>query len=267
MPRTVLIAPVGWYLNRLLTSIYRAGADQTYLIKGKANEEKTSEIYAKVTERVSQKVIEKLPLNVRQHIAIEEADFYDFRDVYKTFVKIINMERMRYPKSKVIIDVTSTTKIGDLAAAMVGKIYDVTISYVFPKAKRKFEEPKDVEALLKEWKSEVDDPGGRYFKYDITPLLIEEQWVDVLQVVYDHPHEPIGRLIGRIEERIKTRKSTSASRRYWGRVLDKLQSRGLVEFTRERKEVTVSTTDAGLALVEGIKDARKEIGSIHSTEI
>ena len=255
LPRKVLVAPVGWYENRLLKSIVTIRPDKVYLIRAKEGK------FREVTEHYVNSMKKKLSvfqdLNVFSIDESEMADFHDIRDVYRCFVRIIEKERLQGKPAEIILDVTSTTKDGALAASLVGQLYDVTISYV--PAKEKYEwQDLQLKDILEELKSGAEDPGNECLQYKMKSSPLDEKFLIALRKAYNHPSSSIGNLTEEILKEYGTKKTKAASRRYWGRIYHKLEKDQLVEIEMQNKKTVVMLTDIGKALVEGVLESQKE---------
>ena len=250
MTRCVLIAPVGWYEKRLLTSIYRSGADKIYLIIGKNGP------YETITTKVAERLREALPPSLDVS-ADEIADFRVYTDVLKTFAKIIEMERKADKKARIIVDITSSTKDGAIAASLVARLYDVSISYIPRGEKEKWIRKlgeKDPDEILKTLlKDDVDDPGGKYIRYKITSTpILKEKWMAALEVLYENGSSPMRKLVKKIIKKTGESKKMAASQRYWGRVFHDLEDELFVELHRVNRHTCVELTDVGKAFTEGV---------------
>lgn len=250
MPRYVLVAPVGWYEKRLLASIYRSGADRIYLIRGKNGP------YEAITTTVAERLRNALPPSLDVNIG-EIADFRVYTDVLQTFTKIIERERKVDKRTKIILDITSSTKDGVIAATLIARLYDVSISYI-PRGEteewtRKLGERDPVEILDDVLKEDVNDPGGKYIRYKITSTpILKETWVVALQVLYESGGSPMRKLVRRIVKKTGEKKKMGASQRYWGRVFHELKDELFVELSRVNRQIFVELSDVGKAFIEGI---------------
>lgn len=245
LPKTTMIAPVGWYRERLWSSIYHTGPDRIYFIVGKDGAVRG------ITEEISDKLSERLPAIEPK---MDAADFHDYRDVFRVFTKIIEHERKKDPDALLIIDVTSSTKDGVIATSLLSQLYNIQVTYVPPKEKLKWIDPSKTaaELLLQEpFKSEASDPGAGFFVYPLRANGLESNNILALETAYDSKKVPMKNLV----EDLKKRKR-DLSRRYWVRQYDKLETLMLVEIDRNSRELNVSVSEIGAALVEGIKESK-----------
>lgn len=250
MARTVLIAPVGWYEKRLLSSIYKSAADKIYLIRGKNGP------YEAITNSVAQRLKKTLPPSLDVNIE-EMVDFRVYTDILSTFTKIIEIERKVDKQTKIIVDVTSSTKDGVIAASLIARLYDVNLSYI-PRgeveewATQLGKKPPE-EILDEDLKEDVNDPGGKYIQYRVISVpIFEERWIIPLRKLYEGGGLPMRKLVKKIVKETGEKRKISASNRYWGRVLHRLKDELLVEMSKVNKETFVKLSDVGRSLVEGM---------------
>ena len=255
LSRKILVAPVGWYENRLLKSIVTIRPDKVYLIMAKEGK------FREVTEHYLNSMKKKLSvfqdLNVFSIDESETADFHDVTDVYRCFVRIIEKERLEEKPAEIILDVTSTTKDGALAASLVGQLYDITISYVPSKEKYEWQDLQ-LKEILKNLKSGAEDPGNECLQYKIKFSPLDEKPRIALRKAYDYPSSSIGKLTEEILKESGKEKTKATFRRYWGRIYHKLEEDQLVEIRKRNKKTEVVLTPIGKALVEGILKGREE---------
>jgi hypothetical protein len=255
MSEKILVAPIGWYEKRLLKSIVTVRPDKVYLIKAKNGK------FREITDHYLLSVKEKL--KVFQDLGVfainddEAADFGDVSDVYRCLVKIIEKEKADSRPFKIILDVTSTTKDGALAASLVGQLYDITIAYVPPK--RKYEwEGRQLKDILEDLSAGADDPGSDYLEYKMRSSTLDKESMIALTKAHQYPSSSIGILTEKILKELGLRKSKEASRKYWGRVYHRLETDKLVEIELKENRTEVNLTSIGKALVIGFLEAKKD---------
>jgi len=244
LARTVLIAPVGYYENRLWASIFRSGAEKVYLVKSEGP-------LKKITDYLADSLRSKLG-PCAQVIDLETADFSNLSSVYKTFVKIVARELSTTENTKVIIDITSTTKEAAIAATLISQLFDVTISYVPRKEKLKWiASYRSPEAFLEEKKVDREDQGAGYLQYRIKASPLGDDEITALKTVHMKDFDSMNDLINYIGE-VKKSPTDSAFQKYWSRVIHRLRDRGLLETVGETKAKQVRLTEIGSGLIEGI---------------
>jgi len=252
----VLIAPVGWYEKRLLASIYRSGADTIYLISGKNGP------YEAITTTVAKRLKQTLPPALEVDIE-NKADFRVYTDIISTFTKIIEMERKKDKKTRITVDLTSSTKDGVIATSLLARLYDLNMSYI-PRGKleewtKQLGKEKPEKVLDEVLKDDANDPGGKYIQYRVTTVpVLEERWIIPLRKLYESRGLPMQKLIQEIVKETGEERKISASQRYWGRVLHRLKDELLVEMSKVNKKTFVELSDVGRALVEGMKMVYKK---------
>lgn len=248
MSKTLLIASVGWYERRLLKAIGKSGADQIYLIRG--GDGKIGDVTTEFAKRIKQRLIH-MDINID-----EKADFDDHTNVYGVYVKIIEKTLQEDKDARIIIDITSTTKDGALAAFLVGKLYDIEISYV-PEL-RKFTwmenmETKDIMARFDE-EGVAADPGKEYRVYKLKSFNIPGPWKTALVTIGELNNLGMGEAIDKVAKKLGEKRRRPAYQRYWGRVFHKLQDEGLVEIGKEDTgAVVMKLSEIGKAYIHGLK--------------
>jgi len=247
MAKTVLIASVGWYERRLLKAIGKSGADQIYLIRGKDG--KIAEVTTEFAKRIQQRLIH-MDINIDK-----EADFDDHVSVYAVYINIIEKTLKEDKNARIIIDITSTTKDGAVAAFLIGEVYDVEISYVPELRKFTWMQKMEVKEIVARFDKDVAiDPGKEYRTYKLKSLNIPEPWKIALMTVGELENLGMGEAIDAVAKRVGERRRRAAYQRYWGRVFHKLQDQGLVEIGKEEAGAVILTlSEIGEAFVKGLK--------------
>jgi hypothetical protein len=247
------LAPVGYYESRLAKSILKSAADKVYLIRAEA---------PKVLKEYTAKVVDEFKEKFGKMLIIdgeESADFLDAMEVYKVYSKIIEAEKLIDPNTEFIIDVTSTTKEGTIAATLIAQLYNIKISYTFPQKKLSWlNSPNmDMEKFKTETEIERLDPGGKYLQYNLKALPLGEEEIMILEKMAQKEYDSIRSLVNAIGKEAQ-RATPGATKKYWGRIVRELQDIGLVELSGERyKRPTLS--ERGRKLVEGIKEGREVV--------
>src|SRR5215831_7840109 len=118
----VLIVPLGFDVERVAKSIFRSGASRTYLI---FSARKSYESYAN----------EKLPVldSLSKFIKIEEfdeADFTNISDIYRSLTKALYVAKDENPGSRILFDITSTTKECVLAIFAIAQFENLQVTYM-----------------------------------------------------------------------------------------------------------------------------------------
>jgi len=241
-----LIASVGWYERRLLKSVGKSGADQVYLIRGKVG--KIGDVTTEFAERIKRRLIH-MDINID-----EIADFDDHTSVYSVYVKIIEAALKKDRNTRIIIDITSTTKDGALAAFLVGQLYDIEIAYVPELKKFTWMEDMDIKDIVARFDRDVAiDPGKEYRLYKLKSLNIPETWKMALVTIGESNNIGMGEAIDKVAKKVGEKRRRPAYQRYWGRVFHKLQDEGLVEIGKvDVGIVVVRLSDIGKAFVEGL---------------
>jgi hypothetical protein len=247
MPEVLLIASVGWYERRLLKSIGKSGADSVYLIRGTGG--KIAEVTTEFAKRVKQRLVH-MEINID-----EEADFDDHTRVLTAYVRIIEKTLKKDKDARIIIDITSTTKDGALAAFLVGKLYDIEISYVPELRKFGWMEDMDTKDVVARFDKDVaKDPGKEYRSYKLKSLDFPESWKTALVTIDECEKIGMGEAIDRVGKALGEKRRRAAYQRYWGRVFHRLQDEGFIEITKsDNGIVTVRLSDIGKAFVNGLK--------------
>ena len=252
LPHVVLVAPVGWYRKRLERSILKSQADKVYLVgesRPGLEQNITSHIAGQLREKFSAVDID----------SDETANFHNFADVYKVFTKIVQLEKLLDNSSEILLDITSATKEGAIAASLTSQVFDVHISYVPPSDKKLRSKSKDVEEMLESMRDEVEDQGGGYLRYKVRPVSTDEDSLIAMKSIYRHQGETMGGIIERIQREVGTRGvSKEGSYKYWNRVLRALSEQELVE-VRQEDGVRVSLSETGGPFMSGMIDAEDEL--------
>jgi hypothetical protein len=246
----VLIAPIGYYQNRLAKSILRSAADKVYLIKAEGPE-LLKKYTADVADEFKKRYGKMLTINDE-----ESADFQNAMKVYKVFAKIIETEKLVDLNSEFIIDSTSTTMPGHIAASLIAQLYDLKISYVYPQEKLSRLNSLRMDDFLRETEVERLDPGGEYLQYKLKTAPFGEEETMILERMSQKEYDSIRSLVSAIGREAQ-RVSPGATKKYWGRIVHELQDLGLVELSGERRK-SPRLTGRGQKLVEGIMKAREK---------
>lgn len=254
MSKILLIASVGWYERRLLKAIGKSGADQIYLIRGRGG--KIGDVTTQFARRIKQRLIH-MDINIDK-----EADFDDHTSVYSTYVQIIEKTLKEDKNARIIIDITSTTKDGALAAFLVGKMYDISISYVPELRKFTWMENMDTMDIIARFDKDVaQDPGKEYRTYNLKSLNVPETWKTALMTIGESENVGMGDAIDKVAKKVGEKRRRPAYQRYWGRVLHKLQDEGLIEIGKEDTgDVVVRLSDLGKAFVSGLTFKGNKVG-------
>lgn len=153
------------------------------------------------------------------------------------------------------MDVTSGTKEAAIAASLLGELYDITISYVPPKAKLEKMKGRDLKEQIDMIKSEAEDPGQEPLYYRVPYSPLEKDEVLFLNKAYQKDYKSIADVVEEVARETK-KKITPAFRRYWTRVASKLESAGLIETVSVNKKAKrPSLTIAGKGLIRGTREA------------
>jgi len=257
--RRVVIAPIGWYEGRLYKSIFESSPDKVYLIK----DSKRGKIAA-ITKLVAQRIKERLLTTPhgREIVDIQEevADLRDYEKTFHLFVKIIETERTLTRDSRILIDLSSATKEATIAAALVSRFYKVSLSYVPPEEKSpelKSEVPWS--RTMKRLERAMADTGGERLLLPVPAAPLQDQWIRALVEVYALQSATRSEVINALADKDKARAFGTAYR-YWSRVLDKLESEGLVETTGNKKKAQMSLSLLARPLVAGLVEVRRKGG-------
>lgn len=254
MVNTVLIAPVGIYETRVWKSILRSGAEKIYLIKGKGP-------YAKATTRLSSslksKLVKYLMLQENQINDEEIVDFTNFREIYRTFSKIIELERHENKGVNVIIDISSTTKEATLVCSLLSFLYDINISFV-PPAKKASE---SVIQKRLERDQEDSDEGKEYMIIKMrSGKGLSSDEIRALEKAYSHRgYESMVDFIKDMAKEDQKNGFDSKYKRHWIRILHALEDKGLIRIYEMGITKSFNLTDAGEGILEGVQKARKKM--------
>jgi len=244
MPKVLLIASVGWYERRLLKAIGKSGADQVYLIRGKGG--KIGDVTTEFAKRIKQRLIH-MDINID-----EVADFDDHTSIFSVYVKIIEKTLKENKNTRIVVDITSTTKDGALAAFLIGKLYDIEISYVPELRKFTWMENMDTKDVVTRFDKDVArDPGKEYRLYKLKSLNVPETWKTALVTLGRLNNVGMGEAIDKVAKEVGERRRRPAYQRYWGRVFHKLQDEGFVEIARVDIGTVVRLSEVGKAFVDG----------------
>lgn len=247
--RNVMIAPVGYYEERLISSIVSTHPKKLYLIRSK-------DAYTAVTDVITDSIKKRLP----KYIQIDDkirVDFTKIQDIYDTFVSLIKKEKS-VPDTTIFLDVTSAPRICNFAATHLGQLFDITITYVG--SQRNQEPIGNVNKFLKEKESSITDPGlePRHYKTHYRELDADE--TKLLFTLRKKDYDSINSLISDVDKSALNSKGMISSKRqrYWSRVINRLETYQILELTEsEGKKKKVCLTDIGEGLSEGLYKSQK----------
>ena len=254
MPRKILIAPVGVYERRLWKAIVRFGPNSIYFIKeGKTGYSRESEEIWKLLAENAKKY---LMLKEEDMHVVEGVDLGDFAQVYETLTRIIETERSPDRDARVVVDVTSTPKVVAIAAAVLGRLYDIEISYVPPLEKIT---EHAIDTRRESIAIERTDEGGDYI---LIPTAkgrgLEDDELRALVEIGNHGSYPsMNDLIRDIARGDGRSQLDGAYRRRWIRVFHDLQEKNLIEL-RDGDGLTkpLDLTPLGRGVLKGAQAAR-----------
>jgi hypothetical protein len=246
----VLIAPVGWYENRLFKSLWKNGPDVAYLI----TESRDGRI-KKITEAIEKSLEKKLKEAKEVESVVvhtKSANGLDIADMARTFVEIIETERSNDGSCQIVLDVTSGTKEAALAAARVGSFYEVTVSYVPPATKLdSIEKTEDLASAMKKIKGETLDPGGALVEFSPKASSLPPEWISALGQIQrmNSPlrSEIIKSLIADMPENEKATRY-----RYWARVLAAMEKDRLIRAENGVHKDKIIIADDYMWLAQGL---------------
>lgn len=259
LPKKIVVAPVGWYEGRLWKSILKSGADKLYLIKGVGEGESRIK---EITDHVANELKKRLSLYGKGILEIDDTKFADFRDLektYETYISIIEWERQKDKNCEIIIDVTSTTKEGAIAALLLSRYYDLKISYVSSKDKYNWidSKEKNLKDVLNDLKHQISDSGNEYIQHASLSSPLHEDWILALKEVFENPELSMGAIIKKVLKVTGNRKTNAASYRYWTRVFDRLKTERLVDMTKIGRSTYLALPGLTKALISGILKSRE----------
>jgi hypothetical protein len=229
-------------------SIYRSiGADCVYLIRGVGG--KIAEVTAEFAKRIKQRLVH-MDINIA-----EEADFDDHTSVLSAYVRIIEKVLGEDKDALIIIDITSTTKDGALAAFLVGKLYDIEISHVPELRKFGWMEDMETKDVVARFDRDVSkDPGKEYRSYKLKSLDFPENWKIALITIDQCEEIGMGEAIDKVGKALGEKRRRAAYQRYWGRVLHRLQDEGFIQIAKSDEGIVmVKISNIGKAFVSGLK--------------
>lgn len=256
MANRVLIIPVGYYRERVWKSIVRSGADKIYLIIDQKPEYKvTKEVAFEIEKRIKK-------ANLIARVLKKQADLSSRPDVYRILIGIIERERAENPDVKLIVDLTSTTKIVLLGASNLAGAYGVTLTYV-PGTKKLSED-----FIRKLYETQKDDIGGEIQEIEPVfsiregnPLVKDE--ISVLYKLDLKTYQSIIELIKELaaEEGIKTLKD--AYEKNMLRTIRGLERKGLINSREWGRAKQIELSEIGKGAVKGLKEADHSLRKSH----
>jgi hypothetical protein len=234
-----MIAPVGYYEERLLSSIVSVGPEKLYLIKSTGD-------YSRVTDIVVDSLIKRLPQYMNKDV-VSRINFTDISKIYECFVKII-IKEMEIGDVDLFIDVTSAPRLSTFAATHLGQLFDITITYTGSAL-----DPtkiKNANKFLDERQSARDNKGIKPLHYKTHFRSIEEDEMKLLLLIRRQDYDSINELIAD-SEGVRKGKITIAKQRYWSRIINRLESYQLIELREingKKKRVCITPIGRGLSL-------------------
>lgn len=252
LARKTLIAPVGIYQERVWKSIIRSGADKVYLITDSKEE-------YEITKKVADELASRTKKLLMADPTIVSADLSDIKDIYRTFIYIVEKERVRDPSVEIILDTTAATKKAWHVASNIASAYGCLVSYVPGKKKMS-------KALIEErYEVEKDDPGG---EVEVllpalsiptgNPLSDEE-----IKVLWKLKNKTYGSVIELIEELAKEEQLDKLNDAYEKRILRIVRDLETKRLLIGEKETTrtkrVRLTREGEGIAQGLIEANEAL--------
>lgn len=243
MTRKVLIAPVGYYEERLFSSIMSIGPDTVYLLKG-------DDAYKKVTEIIVKSLNNRLPKYVKINDE-RKVNFSDVVDIYKNFVEIIKLEENKDDNVQIFVDVTSAPRLSTFAATHLGQLFNIVITYTGSQVN--LTPIDDADDFLAKKQDARKDHGikPRQYKTHYRSLDVDEKNL-LLTLVSNKKFNSINELMC-ILEKTKKEKITSKRQKHWSRIINRLETYQILETIElDGNKKSVSLTDVGMGISKGL---------------
>ena len=124
----VLVAPVGVYKNRVLSSIAKFKPEKIFLIITKATDSEYTGTWRNTTKKFADEIIEKIGLFYdRSAITVVDMDLGDFDECFSFLLNLAS-------SNELLIDITSSRKAFEIAAITSGILFkSVSCVYIPPK--------------------------------------------------------------------------------------------------------------------------------------
>ncbi|MBR9679297.1 MAG: hypothetical protein GON13_03445 [Nanoarchaeota archaeon] len=124
----VLVAPVGVYKNRVLSSIARFKPEKVFLIITKTTDSEYTGAWRKTTKKFADEIIEKISLFYdKNSIEVVDMDLGDFDECFSFLLNLAS-------NNELLIDITSSRKAFEIAAITSGILFkSVSCVYIPPK--------------------------------------------------------------------------------------------------------------------------------------
>jgi hypothetical protein len=125
----VLVAPVGVYVGRVLSSIARFKPEQIYLLVTKATDTEYTGVWRKTTKKFAKEVMNKIGLFYdKESIIVVDMDLGDFDGCFSFLLELASRNE------DLLIDITSSRKAFEIAAITTGILFgNVSCVYIPPK--------------------------------------------------------------------------------------------------------------------------------------
>lgn len=243
---TILIAPVGLYVGRVLRGIKEYRPHLIYFLL--AEEEKETPQWYKETSENLKSLKEKLGVTYEGYINTIYVNFNDINDVFVKIHKIIEEETKNNPGDlEILLDITSTPLLPRMAFVNLAAIHS-NVSVYYTPAKNKQPTHYDLTAVKgDEGKTPISIPTVRSKTYE--ELKKNEIYQKILSALSSSPeskvksHAALMELIGFSKERKEYM--------YLGRILRVLINMGLVHTKPgEGREREVELTLLGEAIAK-----------------
>jgi len=258
----VIVCLVGTSLRRSLDGIRfwsrRMGISRIYLLYGRESGE--GRVFAYMSRRNAEDMKQSLEVFEPELL---EVDFMDYGDVFKKVYPILSSARER--GEDVLIDVSSTTDIAESACLTLAMMFSNARIYYVPSAEPAwYVEGEPGEERFERWFSRARNVGGRepvemeLPGYRLEPRTKREwaMWEREKRVLVSLLS--LGGEASSISDVIRAlghRRVTSALRNAYGKLVGRLEDKGLVETERVRKRKVVRLTRFGRIMAEALLEA------------
>jgi len=251
---SVFIAPVTTYEGRVWKSLVRSGADKIYLIKEKR--ESFKEAADEITKSLKQNATKYLMISGNNIDISREVDLSKPEETYEAFTEIIEREKSR--EGKILIDVTSATMEASVTALSLAKLYgNVEVWYTPPSESISKEAIKKRVEILK---AEKTDLGGEPIRMDKFPSgkLISDEIRALLKINEHGSYNSIVEFANELGVGTGKKDTKDARQRYWTRLINELEEKGLVEIGISGRASSIKLTNIGLGVSKGILKSSKK---------